>query len=416
VTSAEVPPSHDPAQPGDGHASGPETAAARPGDPAAVLLVEDDSGDAVLIEELLSDSGLRASLVRVSTLGEAMELLSRGGVPSCVLLDLHLPDARGLEAVTQIVTAAPDTAIVVLTGWAEESAGLEAVAAGAQDYLVKGKASPEVFGRAVRYSVQRKQAERAIAALRMSALRAQENARLERGLLSTPLLRTGEFETVARYRPGRAKALVGGDFYDVVEMPDGAVHAVIGDVSGHSAAEAALAACLRVAWRALVLAGTAASTTISLLEQMLVAEREDPDLFATLTHLVFPPGRRRVRIIRAGHPGLLLRTGGNVQWIEPPAGPAIGLLPDGCWPEEELPLPANAGLVLFTDGLFEGHSGPGDQHLGEGGLVGMARELASLGPAAFVDTLIEWAEAEAASYGGLADDVPVMHLGWKVTA
>ena len=60
---------------------------------------------------------------------------------------------------------------------------------------------------------------------------------------------------VARYRPGRANALLGGDFYDVVETPDGTVHAVIGDVCGHGAAEAAIGVCLRVAWRSLVLAG-----------------------------------------------------------------------------------------------------------------------------------------------------------------
>lgn len=405
----------EPMEPGDGRAYG-QKPAARPGDPAAVLLVEDDPGDAVLIEELLADSGLRASLVWVRTLAEARELLGRGEIPGCVLLDLHLPDARDLEAVTQVVTAAPEAAVVVLTGRTEESTGLQAVAAGAQDYLIKGKASPDVFGRAVRYSAQRKQAEQASAALRVSALRAEDNARLERGLLPTPLMRTGGFETVARYRPGRAKALVGGDFYDVVEMPDGAVHAVIGDVSGHGAAEAALGVCLRVAWRSLVLAGTAALTTIGLLEQILLAEREQENLFATLTHLAFAPDRRHVCIVRAGHPGLLLRTAGTVKWIEPPAGPAIGLFPDSCWQEEEVHLPADAGLVLFTDGLFEGRVGPENQRLGEEGLIGMARELNALGPAAFVDTLIEWAEAEAASYGGLADDVAVMHLRWKGSA
>jgi serine phosphatase RsbU (regulator of sigma subunit) len=382
------------------------------GDPETILLVEDDAGDVLLVEELLADSGLAASLSAVRSLAEATGLLSQGLTPGCVLLDLHLPDAHGLDAVTRLLAVAPAAPVVVLTGLAEERAGLAAVAAGAQDYLIKGQAPPDVFGRAIRYATQRKHVELASAALQRSALQAAENARLERALLPTPLLRTGAFDMVARYRPGRANALLGGDFYDVVETSDGTVHAVIGDVCGHGAAEAAIGVCLRVAWRSLVLAGAAPPALLALLEQ-LMAEREDDHLFATITHLVFGPDRRSAQILRAGHPGLLLRTPGHVGLVEGPAGPAVGLEPGQHWQEARLPLPADAALVLFTDGLFEGRAGPGNQRLGEEGLLAMARELAMLPPSGFVDTLLDKTEAAAAPYGGLADDVAIVHLGWK---
>jgi serine phosphatase RsbU (regulator of sigma subunit) len=384
------------------------------GDPETLLLVEDDAGDVVLVEELLIDSGLQATMSWAHSLAEAKELLRRGSTPGCILLDLHLPDAQGMEAVTQVLSAAPQVPVVVLTGLAEEGAGLAAVAAGAQDYLIKGQSRPDVFGRAIRYAAQRKHVEQASAALQVSALRAEENARLERGLLPTPLIRTDQFETVARYRPGRAQALLGGDFYDVVETPDGTVHAVIGDVSGHGAAEAAVGVCLRVAWRSLVLAGTPAPAVLELMEQMLVAEREGEYMFATLTHLAFTPGRRQVRILRAGHPGLLLRTADRVELFEGVGGPALGLIPGLGWEEEEMHLPGGASLVLFTDGLFEGRIGPGSQRLGEAGLLNLARELAGWPPAAFVDALIDRTEAAASQYGGLADDVAVVHLRWKM--
>ena len=251
------------------------------GDPDTILLVEDDAGDVLLVEELLADSGMQASLTAVRSLAEATRLLRGGTTPGCVLLDLHLPDVQGLEAVTQMLAAAPGAPVVVLTGLAGESAGLAAVAAGAQDYLIKGQAPPDVFGRAIRYATQRKHVEQASAALQRSALRAEENARLERALLPTPLIRTGAFEMVARYRPGRANALLGGDFYDVVETSDGTVHAVIGDVCGHGAAEAAIGFCLRVAWRSLVLADAAPAALMGLLEQLLMAERDDDHLFGT---------------------------------------------------------------------------------------------------------------------------------------
>src|SRR2546430_847508 len=81
-------------------------------------------------------------------------------------------------------------------------------------------------------------------------------AALERGLLRTPLLRTDAVECATYYQPGRNHAVLGGDFFDVVETTDGLVRAVIGDVMGHGPDEAALGIHLRVAWRTQVLAGT----------------------------------------------------------------------------------------------------------------------------------------------------------------
>ncbi len=379
---------------------------------ASILLVEDDAGDALLVEEMLTDSELDSALTWCKTLTEARAFLSTATTPVCVLLDLHLPDAHGLDAVRQILESDSDAAIVVLTGLEESGTGLRAVAQGAQDYLVKGRLGPEVLSRAVRYALQRKEVERAAAALRANQLIAQENARLELGLLPVPLLRDDRFRARARYEPGRVHGLLSGDFYDVVQTADGTVHAVIGDVSGHGAAEAALGVCLRVAWRTAVLCGTSQPEQIALLEEILVAERSDSHVFATVTSLVFPPGQRHAQVLRAGHPGLLLREGKDVSWVEPEGGMALGLLPGfGRWPTVDIPLAPGAGLVLFTDGLFEGRDGP-DSRLGEEGLLAMARANGHLPARSFVDALGAGAAEGAAPYGGLADDVAVLHLGW----
>lgn len=379
---------------------------------ATILLVEDDAGDALLVEEMLSDSELDSALTWCKTLGEARTFLRTSTAPVCVLLDLHLPDVHGLDAVRQILETDGEAAIVVLTGLEDSGTGLRAVAGGAQDYLVKGRLGPEILSRAIRYALQRKEVERAAAALRANQLMAQENARLERGLLPVPLLRDDLFRARARYEPGRVHGLLSGDFYDVVQTADGTVHAVIGDVSGHGAAEAALGVCLRVAWRTAVLCGTSHVEQIALLEEILVAERSDAHVFATVTSLVFPPDRRSVQILRAGHPGLLLRQGTGVTWVEPEGGMALGLLPGmGRWPTVDIPLSPGASLVLFTDGLFEGRDGP-ESRLGEEGLLAMAEANGHLPASAFVDALVAGAAEGAAPYGGLADDVAVLHLGW----
>ncbi|UYP20382.1 fused response regulator/phosphatase [Rhodococcus sp. Z13] len=385
-----------------------------PGGPPSLLLVEDDPGDALIVEELVVDSAPEMTVVWVQTLARAREELVRN-VPDCVLLDLHLPDASGLEAVARVQEIADSVPIVVLTGLAEERTGLEALSVGAQDYLVKGRVEPDLFGRAVRYAIQRKHAEIAAAELQASRLHAQENARLERGLLPSPLLRDGQdFAVVSRYRPGRASALLGGDFYDVVQTDDGTVHVLIGDVSGHGPDEAALGVALRIAWRTLVLSGVTGPQRLHRLEEILVAERTESRYFASMTNLCMPPDRRTVEVMRAGHPGLLLRHAGTVEWVEAPGGPALGLLPGVAnWPVHEMELPEAGSIVLFTDGLFEGHRGPGPERLGEEGLLELARERAHLPPAEFTDALIDAAERLADSRGGLSDDVAVVHVQWN---
>ncbi|KOU95913.1 chemotaxis protein CheY [Streptomyces sp. XY533] len=387
------------------------------GVPPYVLLIEDDEGDAVLVEELVEDSGIEVRLGRARSLADALNLLE-AEAPECVLLDLHLPDAQGLDGLEKVLAVSAEAAVVVLTGLSEERSGLTAVAAGAQDYLVKGRLEADVFMRAIRYAIQRKRTELAAVALQAGKLRAEENARLERGLLPTPLLLDDAADAVtvcARYQPGRAQTLLGGDFYDVVQTPDGATHAVVGDVSGHGPSEAALGVCLRVAWRSFVMAGARGAELLGLLERILLAERSGPEIFATLVSLTRPAGSHAVSVQRAGHPGFLVRSAAGVELRTVPGGPALGILPGwgAGWPVTEVAVEAGGAVMLFTDGLIEGRTGPGSDRLDEAGLLEIARKHADLPAEPFVDTLIQAAQGLAADWGGLADDVAVLHLEWN---
>ncbi|MEU0991514.1 fused response regulator/phosphatase [Streptomyces sp. NPDC005953] len=378
-----------------------------------VLLIEDDAGDALLVEELVADSGVPLNLQWARSLSDALPLLRRER-PQCVLLDLHLPDAQGLEALEKVIAIADSSAVVVLTGLAEEEAGFAAVAAGAQDYLVKGRLEPDLFARAIRYAIQRKHTEQSAAALQAERLRAEENNRLERGLLPTPLLLDDTVRICSRYQPGRAQALLGGDFYDVVQTEDGITHAVVGDVSGHGPYEAALGVCLRVAWRSFVLAGSRGQHLLELLEQVLVAERSGPEIFASLTSLTFRTHERTVEVMRAGHPGFLVRTPDDVRLEEVQPGPVLGLLPKAAeWPTTRLTVPDGGAVVVFTDGLIEGKTGSGPERLGEEGLLAIARHHPELPADAFVDILLNTAQSLAAEAGGPSDDIALLHLEWN---
>jgi CheY-like chemotaxis protein len=105
--------------------------------PLTILLVEDNPGDARLLREVLRDGDGEggepaAVVVHVERLGDAGAVLAARPVDA-VLLDLSLPDARGLDTVLRMRALAPALPIVVLTGLADEAVAVEAVQAGAQD-------------------------------------------------------------------------------------------------------------------------------------------------------------------------------------------------------------------------------------------------------------------------------------------
>ncbi len=379
------------------------------GETLSLLLVEDDRADAILVEEMIADAGLEIDVVWAESMARAEQELAIAR-PDCILLDLHLHDTDGIDGLNRIAKQDTTIPVVVLTGLNDEHFGVSAVSAGAQDYLVKDRVDPEMLRRAVLYAIERKRAELTAVDLHASQLRARENARLERGLLPSPLLLDNPgVEIVSQYRPSRENALLGGDFYDFVQMPDRTVHVMIGDVAGHGADEAALGVALRIAWRALTFAGLYGSDRMNQLERILRAEREGKGIFATVLSLRIPPEGSLVTAVRAGHPGMLLHGGGTVEWVEPPGGPALGLHGRD-WAPQQVELPAGKGLVLLTDGLFEGHIGPGNERLGEAGLLELARSLAHLPGRAFVEALIDAVEERAAAHGGISDDIAVVRV------
>ncbi|MFP4169661.1 MAG: ATP-binding protein [Methanomassiliicoccales archaeon] len=124
-------------------------------DRTSVLLVEDDEGDAYLLEEMLEDAGDHSvELTHVRTLGAAMETLESSDF-HLVLLDLGLPDSQGLETFQRLSGEYGNQPIIVLTGNVDIDTSLWAINMGAQDYLVKGKVDGDLLARAMRYSMER---------------------------------------------------------------------------------------------------------------------------------------------------------------------------------------------------------------------------------------------------------------------
>ncbi|MEU1872589.1 MULTISPECIES: fused response regulator/phosphatase [unclassified Streptomyces] len=395
-----------------------------------VLLIEDDPAGSPIVPDLLDQAGKPIRVRTARNLTEAGRLLTDD--VHCILLDLALSapapartgtDGGGngsgaaegddeLAVLRHVLELAPRHAVLALTSSSDAERGAEAVAVGAQDYLFRDELDGRLLSRAIRYAVERKRSDSAERRLAEGRLRAQENRRLERGLLPTPLLAGSPLRFAARYRPGRSRALLGGDFYDVVRTPDGTVHAMIGDVCGHGPDEAALGVELRIAWRALTLAGLCGDELLGTLQQVLEHERSDDEIFATLCAVDISPDGRRAGLCLAGHPSPLLSRPGMPARLLPydNNGPALGLLPGARWPRTQVELGAEWSLMLYTDGLIEGHVGGGRERLGQDGMVEMVRRQLAEGLTGEELLRATVNEVRELNGGELADDLAVVLL------
>jgi signal transduction histidine kinase/DNA-binding response OmpR family regulator len=179
-----------------------------------ILLVEDNRADARLFAELLSEvPGRPFQLTTVDTLAAARAQATTHDV---LFLDLSLPDAHGLDTVTAMLAAARDMPIIVLTGTDDERVAIEAVKAGAQDYLTKSEITPSLIARTARYAVERKHAEENARKLVQSEL-AAARARFKASVTSAV---TASFE-LGQTLPEVARLLVPtlGD-YCVIDLVD----------------------------------------------------------------------------------------------------------------------------------------------------------------------------------------------------
>jgi PAS domain S-box-containing protein len=126
-----------------------------------VLMIEDNENDYFLVNHSITkDADVKIQWRR--TFNEGLAYLRANGV-DVLLLDLGLPDANGLDALGQLQTKFPALPIIILSATDEDEVALEAVRRGAQDYLVKGKTDAYTLRRALRYAIERKQVQTALA-------------------------------------------------------------------------------------------------------------------------------------------------------------------------------------------------------------------------------------------------------------
>jgi PAS domain S-box-containing protein len=245
---------------------------------------------------------------------------------------------------------------------------------------------------------------------------AELSRRLQSGLLPSLSLADPALELRTRYRPGHERALLGADFFDALQLPDGTVALLVGDVAGHGPVEAAVGVALRAAWRALVLTGHPPDDLLDGLDKVLARDRQSEEMFATVCCCFIGPGRDRITVALAGHPPPLLARDGRVEVLQVPSGPALGIYDHRYpWPAGVLEVPGPWTLLCYTDGLVEGRRAPGSVE--RFGIEALAEAAAGLleqatGTEELLDRLLD--VVHEANGGDLSDDVAILclsHLG-----
>ena len=260
---------------------------------------------------------------------------------------------------------------------------------------------------------ERSQAQKQLTAEEARSHREHEIAEtLQRSFLPDRLAELPGVDVAARYVPATSDVQVGGDWYDVIPLPDGLVGLAIGDVAGHGLDAAATMVQLRMALRAYALQDPA-PTTVMYGVHRLVSQLRVPEM-VTLLYLVHDPSTGSLRFTNAGHPPALVVRDGQGTYLTGGLAPPLGVTSAAAFSEATYDLAPGATLLLYTDGLIERRGEPITQ-----GLTHLADEVVESvrsAPEQDLETLCDHVLASMLDAQQVADDVALVALRPTVRA
>lgn len=376
------------------------TSTAAPGTGRVALIVDDDP---VNLQVLRNHLGLHGYGIAEALSGaEALQILHSGLNPDVVLLDVMMPGLSGYE-VCRIIRESHSPSqlpVIMLTARTQTADLVNGLESGANDFVAKPFEPGELLAR-VGTVVKLKEAARSqsdLAAIKKELRLARE---IQQSLLPAAEPNLPGVDVAMRYR---AMEKVGGDFFDFREG-DGKLGLVMADVSGHGIPAALIVSIVKVAFW--------------FQDQELL---EPADLFANMNRILLNNvghefvtacycfvdlANRKLRVSNAGHPPILvLRADGEILRLRP-FGRLLGILPDGQYETEEVPLLAGDRIMLYTDGIFEAANAEHEQ-FGSERLEEELRSSRGSSAAEFTDRLIETVTDWSGGPKRIQDDVALV--------
>ncbi|HZR15852.1 MAG TPA: SpoIIE family protein phosphatase [Verrucomicrobiae bacterium] len=376
-------------------------------DSIRVLLIEDNPGDARLIELMLAEEA--PSLFEaewVDRLGLGLKRLSESDF-GLILADLSLPDSQGLETFLRLHARAPQLPIIVLSGLRDTNIAVQAVHEGAQDFLIKGQVDGQLLVRAMRYAIERKGLTEQLAryAQELRSKNAQLEADFNMAREIQEVFLPHQYPRIPKDRSAASLALrfshrylpaaaVGGDFFDVFAISDTAAGVFICDVMGHGMRAALITAIMRGLVEELMPAANNAGQFLTEVNRSLhaILRRTRQPFMSTAFYLIADTATAQVQFASAGHPSpiRLQRGSGTVSLLkdcDARHGPALGLFEKADFPACRCPMSPEDLFLLFTDGIYEADNFAGEEY-GQARLLAGLRRRLRVPTEALLDALI----------------------------
>jgi GAF domain-containing protein/anti-sigma regulatory factor (Ser/Thr protein kinase) len=184
---------------------------------------------------------------------------------------------------------------------------------------------------------------------------------LQRTLLPPELPTIAGLELSSRYVPAEGSGL-GGDWYDVFELPESRIALAVGDVVGHGVHAAAVMAQLRTALRAYAAEGHDPASVVQAVDRLM--SQLGPAAMTTLIYLLLDPVEETLELVNAGHlPPLLIEPDGSARYLDVDGRLPLGTSQAETYVSQSLPFPPGSAIVLYTDGLVERRDAPIDTGL-----------------------------------------------------
>ncbi|UCF33431.1 MAG: SpoIIE family protein phosphatase [Phycisphaerales bacterium] len=373
--------------------------------PELVLLVDDNPTNLQVLFQTLDGQGLKLLIAKS---GETALNIARKNRPSLILLDIMMPPGIDGYETCRRLKADPDTsdaAVIFLSALDQTKDKVRGFEVGAVDYIPKPFQAEEVIARVNTHLTIRRlnrelQARHEEIERELKRVSDTQRRLLPGKLSDIPNMRIATYYETSRY--------AGGDYYDVIELPDGRWGLLIADAAGHSTPAAVLMAMTCAIMRTYPNAATDPPHVIKYLNEHLC--KVSNQVFVTALYAVFDPLQRTLAFSSAGHPVPLQCDPADDTAEFLPCDPVfpLGLFPIEEVPMSELQLRPGQRLLFFTDGITE-RAGGNAQLYGMDRLRERFKTLEAAEPAKLIDQIMDDVNAFA---GGMpSDDDQTLLLG-----